>query len=112
MQVLREHGTPRGYHDMSCTSGGDITHRHNAVRYLLYKWAKTAHTNPDIERTGLLANPGIQLEMRRPAYVLAHLARQGDADDPIDLDAVETVAVDVTVINVRGRDHRTVLTSP
>ena len=65
----------RGGHDLSCGSGGDPVHRHNAVRDLVYELARRAHVQPLLERAGILAGAALHVELRRPADVLVHLAR-------------------------------------
>ena len=61
---------PRGIHDRSCTFGGDVVLRHNLVRDLIFEFARRALLNPILERVGLLAEPGVLLDLRRPADVL------------------------------------------
>ena len=59
-----------GARDLSCTSGGDVTHRHNAVRDLVYEFSRRAHVEPILEKAGVLADPAVVVELRRPADVL------------------------------------------
>ena len=98
----------KGCHDMSCTYGGDTTLRHNDVRDIIFRLAKKARTNPELERAGLLNEPGLCLELRRPADVLVRLARTEEGDPHTGggtAGPVEAVAVDVKVINHCGREH-------
>ena len=68
-----------GVHDRSCVSGGDNVCRHNAVRGLVYEFARRANVDPHLERSGIFAGPGLRVELRRPADVLVRLARRGGA---------------------------------
>jgi hypothetical protein len=91
----------RGIHDLSCTVGGDILTRHNSVRDDIYGFARRARVNPKLEKAGLLSEPGVFLELRRPADVLIEGALRGARD----CGPVERVALDVKVINALGHDH-------
>lgn len=57
-----------GHHD-SCTAEGGTTAHHNAVRDIIYRFARRA-----LERIGLLADPSMLLDMRRPTDVLIEQA--------------------------------------
>jgi hypothetical protein len=94
----------RGIHDRSCTSGGDIVIRHNAVRDLLFSFAQRGQLHPVLERVGLLAEPGILLDMRRPADVLIEGALNTVPGVP-GSSAVARLALDVKVINALGQGH-------
>ena len=83
---------------MSCTSGGDVTHRHNAVRDLVYELSRR-------ERAGCLTDPAVVVELRRPADVLAKMARRSAVDAGANGAPAERVALDIKVINAIGRDH-------
>ena len=39
--------------------------RHNMIRDIIYKYAGKAHLNPELERTGLLADPHVLVAWRR-----------------------------------------------
>ena len=67
----------REIHDLSRTVGGDVVVRHNAVRDDIYAFAQRARVNPRLEKAGLLSEPGVFLELRRPADVLIDEALQG-----------------------------------
>ena len=95
----------RGIHDLSCTAGGDIVLRHNAIRDAVYRFAQRAKTNPELEKAGLLAEPGVLLELRRPADVLIEgVMRVGPAAASVS--PIERTALDIKVINALGVDHR------
>jgi hypothetical protein len=99
-----------GRHDQSCTAGGDIVFRHNGLRDLLYNLALRALADPEIERAGLLSEPGMLLDLRRPADVLVKLARASQAHRPCS--ATERVAIDIKVINACGPHHATTGETP
>ena len=78
-------------------------HRHHATLGLLYVLARRAQVRPELERAGLLTDLGVFLELRRLADVLVQLARDpagGGLQGP-----VESVALDVKVVNACGADH-------
>ena len=79
-------------------------HRHNSVRDIIYELARRARVDPQLERAGLIVEAGMFLELRRPADVLAQLARD-PATAPQGLAPTESVALDVKVTNARGPDH-------
>ena len=90
----------KGIHCMSCTGGGDSITRHNDARDIIYHFAKRASLRPQLEKAGLLQEPGIFLELRRPADVLVEgLASAGPGSAPM------RVALDIKVINALGQDH-------
>ena len=60
----------KGIHDMSCTCGGDILARHNKVRDRIFGYSARAMLQPELEKAGLLEEPGVIVSMRRPADVL------------------------------------------
>jgi hypothetical protein len=45
-----------GYHALTCKHGGDLTHRHNAVRDVILKSCQMAGWSPGSETPGLIAN--------------------------------------------------------
>ena len=95
----------QGRHDQSCTAGGDVTERHNQLRDQIYDLARRAHTNPRLEQPGLLSEPGgVFLDLRRPADVLVHMAREGTMGSAAG-GSIERIAIDVKVINACGRRH-------
>ena len=90
----------KGIHCLSCTGGGDIVLRHNDVRDIVYSFAGRARLQPQLEKAGLLAEPGIFLELRRPADVLVEgLPSHGRNS------ASAKVALDIKVVNAIGADH-------
>ena len=93
-----------GVHDLSCTSGGDIIHRHNAVRDLVFDLARRARVQPQLERAGIFTDPVLHLHLRRPADVLVQLARGPNAT-PAQRLPTFPAALDVKIINATGRDH-------
>jgi hypothetical protein len=94
----------RGIHDRSCTSGGDITIRHNAVRDVIFRFACRGRLDPVLERVGLLAEPGMLLDLRRPADVLIEGALNSQAGAP-GASPLDRLALDVKVINALGASH-------
>ena len=92
----------RGIHDRSCVAGGDTVLRHNAVRDCILRFAARARLNPKLERIGLLAEPGVLLDWRRPADVLIESSGPRAAGGPL---AADRLAIDVKVINVLGPTH-------
>jgi hypothetical protein len=95
-----------GFHDLSCTCGGDNTERHDAVAEIIHHWAGRARINPEMEKAGLLADPALFVELRRPADVLIDDLIGDQAEgNPRDRPASKT-ALDIKVINALGADHR------
>ena len=89
----------KGIHCLSCTVGGDLIARHNDIRDLLFSFAERGLLNPLLERAGLLQEPGLFMQLRRPADVLA------DALPSAASGRLVKVALDVKVINAMGADH-------
>ena len=85
----------KGIHDMSCTCGGDIITRHNKVRDKVFGYAARAMLQPELEKVGLLEEPNVTLNLRRPADVLI---REGERE-------IRKTALDIKVINALGADH-------
>ncbi len=54
---------PLGYHALTCKSGGDLIHRHNAIRDMVFKACQTAGLTPRLEKHGLIAIPTIAQQM-------------------------------------------------
>lgn len=94
----------RGIHDRSCTGGGDITMRHNAVRDLIFAFAARGFLKPVLERVGLLSEPGVLLDLRRPADVLIESALNSVPGAP-GSSPMTRLALDVKVINALGAGH-------
>jgi hypothetical protein len=92
----------RGIHDRSCSAGGDNVLRHNSVRDCIFRFAERARLNPTLERTGLLAEPGVLLDWRRPADVLIESSDPRASAGPL---AADRLAIDVKVINALGPSH-------
>lgn len=89
----------KGIHCLSCTVGGDAIARHNDNRDLIHKFAGRGRFNPVLEKAGLLQEPVVFLQLRRPADVLV------DAPTGFDSNALVKIALDVKVINALGPDH-------
>ena len=94
----------RGIHDRSCTAGGDVVLRHNAIRDAIYRFATRGRLDPALERVGLLAEAGVLLDLQRPADVLIDRALNSQ---PSGLGAPPLVklAIDNQFINTLGADH-------
>ena len=90
----------------SCTAGGDITLRHNTIRDIIFAFAARGCLRPVLERAGLLAEPGVLLDLRRPADVLIEGAlnpvRGAAGSSP-----TARLALDVKVIIAVGASHLT-----
>ena len=71
------------------------------MRDILYHFAGRGRLRPQLEKAGLLHEPGIFLEMRRPADVLV----EGLGGTSGRHNTSEKVALDVKVINALGTDH-------
>ena len=93
------------------SSGGDVVTRHTAVRDLVYELARRADVDPRLERAGVLADPGLYVELRRPADVLVTMARRAGPTEPA-VGPSEWLALDIKVINAEGPDHDTVGARP
>ena len=86
-----------GIHCGSCMAGGDVTLRHNKVRNLMYKYCCRGQMNPELEKAGILEEPGVFVDMARPADIF--IPDFGEAGSSI------RVALDVKVINALGNNH-------
>ena len=51
----------KGVHALSCTCGGDMIFAHNAVRDLVFDFARRGRLNPELEKAGLLQDPMVWL---------------------------------------------------
>ena len=89
----------KGIHCMSCTVGRDVIARPDDVRDVLFSFANRGQFSPVFEKAGLLQEPGVFLQMRRPADVLLDVTTTAQSS------RVMKVAVDVKVINSLGHDH-------
>jgi hypothetical protein len=90
----------KAIHDLSCTCGGDIVARHNAIRDILFEAARRGDLKAVLERVGLLSEPGMLLDLRRPADILIEGALAGTWTG-----ACERLALDIKVINALGAGH-------
>ena len=95
----------RGIHDLSCMAGGDVVRRHNGIRDIIFGFASRGCLNPELERTGLLAEQGVLLDLRRPADVLINAALHTTAHTPNPPSPAKT-ALDIKIINALGATHR------
>jgi hypothetical protein len=88
----------KGIHPCSCMAGGDVTMRHNDVRNIVYRYSQRAGLNAELEKAGILDEPGVFVSLQRPADVLV---------DGLGVGArpVERVALDIKVINALGAGH-------
>ena len=61
----------QGVHSRCCSAGGDRTLRHNALRNAVFRLAKEAGANPELEKPSLLLpeRPGDLVSQRRPADI-------------------------------------------
>jgi len=89
----------KGSHCFSCMCGGDAILRHNDTRDIIYRFAVRARLQPELEKAGLLHEPGLFLELRRPADILVEGIAVGNS-----LRSCK-VALDVKVINAIGANH-------
>ena len=97
----------KGVHCLSCMGGGDAGLRHNEVRDILYIFAERGRLRPALEKVGLLDEPGVYVDLRRPADVLVNgLTRSAANDAAPGVDGrSQRVALEVKVINALGADH-------
>lgn len=72
------------------------------MRDIIFEYAKRGALRPQLEEAGLLDEPGIFLQMRRPADVLVEGLGVGSREA-----SSESVwlALDIKVINAVGADH-------
>ena len=95
-----------GIHDRSCTAGGDMISRHNMIRDIIFKYASKAHLNPELERTGVLADPHVLIDLRRPADVMIEeLLMPGGSNNRTGRGPMTRTALDIKVINALGTRH-------
>ena len=73
----------RGIHDASCMAGGDHVHMHNEVRDITFEFSARARLHPALERAGLLDDPAVFLNLRRPADVLIDDMRAARGLEPL-----------------------------
>ena len=81
--------------------------RHNAVRDIVFEFARRGQLQPVLEKAGNLDEPGVLVSLRRPADVLVDSlssgARQQQQQRPQE--APNQVALDIKVINALGQGH-------
>ena len=94
----------KGVHPCSCMSGGDVTTRHNAVRNTIFRYSGRGLLHPELEKMGILDEPGVLVDLRRPADVLIDGVGNGVAAAGR---GTERIALDVKVINALGQGHIT-----
>ena len=88
----------KGVHSGSCTAGGDVTMRHNEVRNIVFRYNRRGCLNAELEKAGILDDPGVLLSLRRPADVLVD-------DVSGQRRGAERVALDIKIINAMGANH-------
>jgi hypothetical protein len=80
--------------------------RHNMIRDIIFKHASRAHLNPELERTGLLADPHVLIDLRRPADVMIEeLLMPGGGNNRTGRGPMTRTALDIKVINALGTRH-------
>ena len=79
--------------------------RHNEIRDIIFSFAQRGRLNPELERTGLLAEQGVLLDLRRPADVLINEALHNSSRPP-DTPSPTKTALDIKIINALGATHR------
>ena len=50
-------------------AGGDAVMRHNSVRDIVYRFSFRGRLRPELEKAGVLDEPGVLVDLRRPADV-------------------------------------------
>jgi hypothetical protein len=90
----------KGIHPSSCMAGGDTTMRHNDVRNIIYRYARRGCLNAELEKAGVLDEPGVFVSLSRPADVMVDELVAGAR-------GAERVALDIKVINALGAGHYT-----
>jgi hypothetical protein len=88
----------KGIHPCSCMAGGDTTMRHNEVRNIVYRYGRRACLNAELEKAGVLDEPGVFVSLSRPADVMVDDFRVGER-------STDRVALDIKVINALGAGH-------
>jgi hypothetical protein len=78
-------------------AGGDCAVRHDGVRNIIYRYARRGPLNAELEKSGVLEDQGVILDLRRPADVMVELPGRGVQS--------HRVALDIKVINALGPDH-------
>ena len=78
--------------------------RHNAVRDIVYDFARRGQLQPVLEKCGILEEPGVLVSLRRPADVLVDSLPRG-APQRHAQEAPKRVALDIKVINALGVGH-------
>ena len=81
--------------------------RHNMIRDKIFKHASRAHLNPELDRTGLLADPHVLIDLRRPADVMIEeLLMPGGGNNRTGRGPMTRTALDIKVINALGADAK------
>ena len=79
--------------------------RHNLIRDIIFKYACRAHLNPELERTGLLADPHVLIDLRRPADVMIEELLMPNSNNRTGRGPIARTALDIKVINALGARH-------
>ena len=72
--------------------------RHNEVRNIVFRYSRRGCLNAELEKAGILDDPGVLLSLRRPADVLVD-------DVSGQRRGAERVALDIKIINAMGANH-------
>lgn len=88
----------KGIHPSSCTAGGDITMRHNDVRNIVYRYGRRGCLNAELEKAGVLDEPGVLVSLSRPADVMVD-------EFAVGARSAERIALDIKIVNALGANH-------
>jgi len=97
----------KGFHALSCMSGGDQVHEHNAIRDVTFDYCERGKMRPSLEHIGLLTGSDDPTCRDRPADVLVipHLALARSLPDGSRAIRTERVCFDFAVVNALGPGH-------
>ena len=77
--------------------------RHNDVRDIVFTFCRRGQLRPVLEKAGILEEPGVLIDLRRPADVLVTgLRASGNGNRP---GISQRTALDIKVINALGQGH-------
>ena len=93
----------KGVHSILCTGGGDTVLRHNDVRDIVYSFCRRGQLRPVLEKAGILQEPGVLIDLRRPADVLVSGLRSHGGQDRAEIS--QRTALDIKIINALGQGH-------
>lgn len=94
----------KGFHALSCMSGGDQVHEHNAIRDVTFDYCERGQLRPSLEHIGLLTGSEDPTCRDRPADVLVipHVALARALPDGSRALRTERVCFDFAVVNALG----------